>query len=144
MDSIAIGNLAESSAWVSVGSSAAPELARLTGERLAQRISQGQFKSEDVENIAKRRLTLVHGDLLTNSSRLEKLRLLCQLFDVDLKLGRVTSHRPLIGPVIVLAKRMLFPLAKVMFKESFKQQRDFNAAVIALLADLANEEGRSQ
>ena len=84
-------------------------------------------------------MKLCDGSLKLSKKRLEKLRRLCQLWEVNLKPAEITSHRKVIGPLIVAVKKLVYPILKVLLKETIKQQRDFNAAAVALIADLANE-----
>lgn len=104
-----------------------------------QRISKGEYKSEDARYIEKLPVSIVGGALAVDDRVLEKLRRLCQLWDVEMKPVKITSHRKVIGPFIVFAKKLIFPLLKVFLKEPLRQQRDFNAAAIALLAELSNQ-----
>ncbi|MCB0353122.1 MAG: hypothetical protein KDD64_06335, partial [Bdellovibrionales bacterium] len=71
---------------------------------------------------------------------LEKLRRLCQLWNVRLlPQEKITSHRPLIGPVIVAVKKAIFPIVRYILKDVLHQQRSFNAAAIQLLAEIASD-----
>ena len=71
---------------------------------------------------------------------LDKLRRLCQLWDVDLRCSGITSHRPVLGPFIVAMKKLFYPFLRVFLKDALQQQRDFNAAAVSLLADLASKQ----
>lgn len=39
---------------------------------------------------------------------------------------------------------MVFPVIRVLLKDSFKQQRDFNAAAVSMLAELLNRQTNSK
>lgn len=125
------------SPWLTVTGEAAPELECAGQEAVARRISAGHYRATDVDYILRLNLPVVEGALNVTDRQLEKLRRLCQLADVDLVPARITSHRAYIGPLIVAAKKVLFSILKVLFKDTLRKQRDFNAAVISYLAESA-------
>ena len=86
----------------------------------------------------------VKGVLQVSNDQLEKLRRLCQVWDVDIRPGEITSHRPIIGRVIVAGKKLLFPVIRALLKNYLSQQREFNAAAISLLADLCSRNSASR
>ena len=59
---------------------------------------------------------------------------------------RVTSHRPVIGPAIVFAKRrLILPLVRWLFEyadENFRRQDYLNRVVMACLEELAIDNAR--
>lgn len=118
------------------------ELARLLLSRALQRRTDKGYTEKDVEYIRNYKQELIDKDLEIGEKDLERLRSLCKLWDVELKYSEITSHRPLIGPLIVAAKRMLFPVLKVLLKDSFKQQREFNAQTISMLTEMLNREAQ--
>ena len=124
--------------WIVVGGEAAPELSRQLSESVARRISEGKYTQKDIEIVSKIELPLIDGKLNVNAKDLEKLRELCKLWDVDLKPLHISSHRKFIGPVIVAAKKLFYPFVRAIFKESHKQQREFNAATISMIAEILN------
>ncbi len=107
--------------------------------RCNARIQDGIVKEADVSNIRNRTLDLIPKDLSVNAVTLEKLRRLCQLWEVDIRVSEITSHRKYIGPVVVKVKKMLFPIIRFFMKDLIREQRDFNAASIELLAELCNQ-----
>lgn len=125
--------------WIEVCGSDRAELGTEVRQRVASKISQGRFRSEDVDYIARIDRRLVEGTLNIDAVRLEKLRRLCQLWEVELKIGEITSHRKLVGPLIVACKKLLLPMLRMLFKDTLRQQRDFNAAAISLLTELCQE-----
>lgn len=122
-------------AWISAPALTDINLQEQVFERVASRIAAGKFRAADIEYIRRLSMPAVKGSLQLSDVQLEKLRRICQLAEVDLVPARITSHRPLIGPVIVAAKRVLFSILKVLLKDTLRKQRDFNAAVIAFLAE---------
>ncbi len=125
--------------WIkSVGVPAA-DLERLVYDRVAERIDQGNFRAADLDYIKRLNMPAVKGALELSGIQLEKLRRLCQLAEVELVPARISSHRPVIGPVIVAAKKVLFSILKVLLKDTLRKQRDFNAAVISFLAETGSK-----
>ena len=105
----------------------------------AKRINDTRLTTQDVENIQSRQMDVIPKSLSLDPIRLEKLRRLCQLWEVDIRIGEITSHRKYIGPVIVKAKQLMFPVMRFMLKDLIREQRDFNSASIQLMASLCNE-----
>lgn len=116
------------------------DLAEDLSSAVDARISNGEFSSQDISNIQDRDLSVIKGTLTLSDEKLEKLRRLCQVWDIDIRPASITSHRKIIGPVIVGIKRALFPIVRFFLKDLIREQRDFNAAAITLLADLSNSE----
>jgi hypothetical protein len=59
---------------------------------------------------------------------------------------RVTSHRPLLGPIIVFFKRrILLPLTRTLFEycqDNFRRQERMNAVLMACIEELAIENAK--
>jgi hypothetical protein len=125
--------------WLNIRGKDAPDIAEALEQSVNAKVAAGKFRREDIEYIARIDRQLVKGTLDVSDSRLEKLRRLCQLWEVDLKAGEITSHRRIIGPFIVAFKKLLLPMVRVLFKDTLRQQRDFNAATISLLTELSQE-----
>ena len=102
------------------------------------KVAAGEYLQKDLNYLSNLKRPVLDGVLAVSDERLEKLRRLCQLWAVDLTPAKISSHRKFIGAIIVAAKRAIYPFLKVLLKDSFAQQRDFNAAAIALLTDLAS------
>lgn len=132
-------------AWFQVCSADAPELQRAVEASAAARIAAGKYTAADEHYIAQLDLSLVPaGSALTISPlRLELLRKLAALWDFDFHPVAVTSHRPVVGKLIVALKRMLLPMLKALLKEPMRRQRQFNAALMELLTDIASEQHRA-
>jgi len=106
--------------------------------RVQDKLSRGEYSLEELDHVARVDLNPIKGELYISDKRLEKLRRLCQVWDVDLRIDKITSHRKFLGPLIVAFKRLLLPVVRVLLKNFIAQQREFNAAVVSLLADLSN------
>jgi hypothetical protein len=105
--------------------------------RVQERIAAGKYSAGDIAYIAKMSARVTADKLDVSYQTLEKLRRLCQLWDVDLRPGGISSHRKILGPAIVAAKRLFYPVLRVFMKDFIRQQRSFNAAVISVLAELS-------
>lgn len=138
MDTTATEAATGGGVWLTMGGEADEALARTLESRVAQRISAGAYSIDNVKYIAKMHLWLCTSTLSVSDETLEKLRRLCQLWDVDVRVREISSHRKFVGPVIVAVKKILFPIVRVLLKDFIRQQRSFNAAAIAVLADVAN------
>ncbi len=131
--------------WLTVpGKDNSSELARSIRARVEKKIAAGEFTADEVAYIAKVDLSVVKGDLKVSDENLERLRRLCALWDIDLKVFSISSHRKILGPVIVTFKKILFPILRVFLKECIKQQRAFNAEVISYLACVSREQNEKQ
>lgn len=121
------------------GTESSSEMAQRLEDQVSQKVAAGKFKREDQHYVRDVNFMPVRENLHISQERLEKLRRLCQLWEVELAPPReISSHRPFVGPLIVAAKKMMFPILRVFLKDTLRKQRDFNAAAIALLADVAN------
>lgn len=114
-------------------------LAEDLSRRKERRIAGGEFTQQDVLNIRNRPLDFLSKNLEMSPERLEMLRKLCQLWDVDIRPAMISSHRKVLGPIVVRVKKLLFPLVRFFLKDLIREQRAFNAAVITILSDICNE-----
>lgn len=123
--------------WIVVIGEEAKDLAFLCAERKQTRVSSKEYSEDDIKYIAKLSFlpSLTGGEI--SDERLRQLKRLSECWDVELRLGEITSHRRFIGPIIVGVKKLLFPMLKSMLSETMKQQRRFNAEVISVLTDLS-------
>ena len=123
--------------WIRIEGADQPELAGRLKARLDRKVRADEVNLDEIRRVEK--LTfLPAGKIELGGESLDKLRRLCQLWDIDLRCQGISSHRPLIGPLIVAIKKLLYPVLKVFLKDTLQQQRDFNAAAVSLLADLAS------
>ncbi|NLF24908.1 MAG: hypothetical protein GX589_04525 [Deltaproteobacteria bacterium] len=124
--------------WIKVAGADDPLLESELDQKVEAAVRAGKYSQGDVAYIARMNLNISPGRLEVSDHTLHQLRSLCQLWDVDIRLREIKSHRPLVGPIIVALKRMLYPALRVLLKDFIRQQRSFNAAVVALLGDLSN------
>ena len=125
--------------WLSIAGADSPELAAELERRVEEKISAGKFNRDNIKYIEKLDRSVISGDLEVSDQSLERLRRLCELWDVDLKILGISSHRRILGPFIVAAKKMLFPILRAFLKDFIAQQRAFNAEVISYLAFISKK-----
>jgi hypothetical protein len=128
-----------STVWLSVCGEVDAELEARAAARLAELQVRGQCAIAEQEHVQGLTLGPAQEGFATSPYRLELLRRLCQIYSVDVKEREISSHRRIVGPLIVGVKKLLFKVVKVLLGPTFKHQRDFNAVTVSLLIDLCNE-----
>lgn len=136
------GSVEES--WLVVMGRPELELSRSLTANVKERIARREFTWQQVRDIAHYptmpQLDFESYDknvaLTLNRAELDQLRHLCRIWDIELRPERIESHRKFIGPFIVLGKKLFARVMRVLLKDLIKQQREFNAAVITLIAKL--------
>lgn len=128
--------------WISICGDAAEDYARSLRERVQARLTAGQFRADEIDFISSADFSVVQDRLLVSERELNVMRRLCQSWQVELRPMNITSHRKVIGPLIVGVKRLVYPLLQVLLKDFIKQQRDFNASAISMLGHLLQERSR--
>jgi hypothetical protein len=122
--------------WITVCGQGAPELEASVSAKIKERLAHGEFTEQDmriVADLGKRKDAL---RLNLSDAKLERIRRLCQLWDIELRPPhQITSHRRIVGPLIVGLKKLVYPILRVLLKDLIRQQRDFNGSVIAYLAE---------
>ena len=130
--------------WLTVCGQSSPELETRISSKIKQRLADGQFTEQDmrvVADLGKRKDEL---RLSISDAKLERMRRLCQLWDIELRPPHhITSHRKLVGPFIVAAKKLVYPILRVLLKDLIRQQRDFNGSVIAYLTEAEAKKAES-
>ncbi len=124
--------------WLEVCGDRRTDIDASLREAAREHLALKGYTQKDVEYVAGLERPIFDGTLRLSSPELEKLRLLCRLCEVRLKPQRISSHRPVVGKIIVAVKRALFPIVEVFMKDALRQQRDFNAAVVTLLTELTS------
>ena len=125
--------------WLIVAGVKDSNLENVLNERVQNHIAAKHYTANDIKYISMLKLALCRGDLIVSDEVLEQLRRLCQLWNIKLKPQNITSHRKIIGPFIVAFKKVFFAVLSVLLKDVIREQRTFNANVIALLATAVNE-----
>lgn len=128
--------------WLAVLGEEDRELAERCGSRVSAARDRGDFTIEDQKYIDSLRLDAVADRLDVSDEILERLRRMCQCWNVELRSGEITSHRKFVGPLIVAGKRLVYPLLRALLRDTLREQRRFNAEALSLLAELASSSTR--
>jgi len=134
-----MGSPLQRSDWLQVMGEKDTELRQRAEDGVAQKLAASIYTPDEMERIRRLDASLVDEEIGLDEVALGKLRRLCQIWDVDIRVTHISSHRPIIGPVIVFCKRLFLPILRFLLKDSLRQQRDFNATAISLLADIASK-----
>lgn len=121
-----------------VNGKSSPELEAEVKKKVSERIEAGKYRREDVEYVKNLDLFPIKDASNLDSEMLERLRRISEVWEVRLGYDEITSHRPVLGPIIVAIKKIIFPLVSLVLKKPIEQQRRFNAEVVSLLAKLAS------
>lgn len=127
----------ETQLGITVCGKAAPDLDRQLVARRAARLASGKLQEDTVRDIEETTFRPVPEGSELDDDSVERLRRLCQLWDVTLRPHAISSHRPVIGPVIVFFKRILLRAMQFLLKDTLHQQRSFNAEVIRALSEMS-------
>jgi len=106
-------------------------------ERLADRRARGILQTDEVDRVSREALHTFDGD----DAASEIFRRCCVTWEVD-RVTPITSHRPVIGPVLVAVKRVVRRLLRFQLEPHLSRQRDFNWNLLLLLRELLERERR--
>jgi hypothetical protein len=100
-------------------------------ERLQARVASGLLTPDEIERVTSARVRLlpVGGELS------EAFRRCCIAWEVD-RPERLTSHRPLVGPLLVLAKRAVRRLLRFQNQAAIARQQEFNRNLLVVLGEV--------
>lgn len=127
----------ETQLGVTVCGDAAPDLDRQLLARRAAHLASGKLLEATIRDIEETTFRPVPEGRELDDDSVERLRRLCQLWDVTLRPHTLSSHRPVIGHVIVFFKRILLRVMQFLLKDTLHQQRSFNAEVIRALSEMS-------
>jgi hypothetical protein len=105
--------------------------------RLAGRYARGVIDRDEVARVAAMRLHTFEGD----EGASEIFRRCCVTWDVDRELP-ITSHRAVVGPLLVTVKRFARRLLRFLTEAQLSRQRDFNWNLLLVLRELLERERR--
>ena len=125
--------------WIKIAGSSDVTLAKEIAADVADLIARNQMPVNEPERVAELSTAISRGAFMASFERMELLRGLCQIYSAGIRSEKITSHRKLIGPVIVFMKKGIFRVVSALLGPTFQLQRDFNAGVIRILGDLCNE-----
>lgn len=130
----------ENASWLKVALSDTTALERALSAKIDALTLSGAMPAGEVERVACVNTAITRRDtFVVTPERLELLRGLCQLYSAGIRAEEIRSHRPWIGPIIVFIKKGIFRVISALLGPTFQYQRQFNAGVIRLLGDLANQ-----
>lgn len=135
--------MSQAQSWITLCGEPAPLISADLEARVQARLQSKEFRQDELDYVRTATYLPIAGDLQVTENELNVLRRLCQSWDIELRPLTITSHRPIIGPVIVAVKKILFPLVQVFLKDLIRQQRDFNSSAIALMGALVSERKRN-
>ena len=121
---------------------------RITGEmgraaaerveaRLADRYARGILDPAEVERVSTIRLHTFEGEEAAS----EIFRRCCVTWEVD-RVPPITSHRPVVGPLLVALKGIVRRLLRFQTEAQLSRQRDFNWNLLLVLRDLLERDRR--
>jgi hypothetical protein len=105
--------------------------------RLADRLARGILDHEEIARVSAMPLRTFAGDDASS----EIFRRCCVTWEVD-RVPPLTSHRPLIGPLLVALKRVARRLLRFQTEVQFSRQRDFNWNLLLVLRELLERDRR--
>jgi len=106
-------------------------------KRLAERYERAVIDRDEVARVAAMRLHTFEG----SEAASEIFRRCCVTWEVDRE-TTITSHRPVIGPVLVAVKRLARRLLRFLTEAQLSRQRDFNWNLLLVLRELLERERR--
>jgi len=105
--------------------------------RLADHYARGVIDRDEVARVAAMPLHTFAGDEAAS----EIFRRCCVTWDVDRELP-ITSHRAVVGPLLVAGKRFARRLLRFLTEAPLSRQRDFNWNLLLVLRELLERERR--
>ncbi len=105
--------------------------------RLAERLARGILDRDEIARVSTMPLRTFVGD----DAASEIFRRCCVTWEVD-RVPTLTSHRPLVGPLLVAVKRVARRLLRFQTEAQFSRQRDFNWNLLLVLRELLERDGR--
>ena len=125
--------------WISTPAGVASSLGGELSGAVEARVREGKYSEDDAYYVSHLDLTVCEQSLDLQKEELEAIQKLCRLWDVELRPREVSSHRKIVGPIIVAAKKALYPILSIFMKDLIRQQRTFNGEVVSLVTNLANK-----
>lgn len=126
--------------WLKICGQSDPQLEQALAQEALSACRKHNFELHSLDHIKRldRGITLSgpNGPAL-EEDLVERLRMLSRDWEVDISGFQITSHRKIIGPLIVAVKRIVLAMLKGLLKNSFDKQRNFNAQVVEMLAELS-------
>lgn len=99
--------------------------------RVAERKARGILTPEEITRVSQMKLRTFAGDRIAS----EAFRQCCITWEADRPVP-LTSHRPIVGGLIVAAKKGLRRTLRFLNEPHLARQRDFNWNLLLVLRDL--------
>ena len=105
------------------------EILEKISENLNARLTDAtSYTVEEIERVSRLDRRLFPAKFRLTSADSERIRALCALSKTEIDpLRGITSHRPLIGPLIVGAKRLLWRSFKPLLDQTFDGIQEYNS-----------------
>lgn len=120
--------------WIRVQGAAAPQLEYEVGDAVRMKLEARCYSQEELHHVATFDAYPLSGPIDASPEEIDLLRRLCSHWYIKLQPSIVTSHRRFSGWAIVRVKRLLFRMLEGLLAGALREQREFNAAAIALFA----------
>ncbi|MDD2942715.1 MAG: hypothetical protein PHC51_07100 [bacterium] len=119
-------------------------------DKLSERIDQcltarlqdsgGTYNKTEIHDITHKKTTLVPTGTILSQESSERLRALSKLAQFQLRpASQITSHRRLLGPVIVFFKKLTWPIIHIHLKETFAGIQELSAWSVVTMAKQESE-----
>lgn len=102
--------------------------------------SGGSYNKVEIHDITHKKTTLVCASTTLTLESSERLRALSKLAQFQLRpASQITSHRKLLGPLIVFLKKLTWPVIQIHLKETFAGLQELAAWSVVTMAKQENE-----
>jgi hypothetical protein len=115
-------------------------------ERLERRLSKSSdYSAKEIQEIDELNPYLFPANFRLEKADAAAIRSICTLSQTELKPARsITSHRKLIGPIIVAIKKATWPMIKFHLTDSFKGIGQFNSWAVHTICKLLSDQRQLQ
>ena len=104
-----------------------PDVSAALANRLA---SAPNYSAEEINEVSSTAINLTKNIKDIDEKSFERLRSLAKLSQTELKPSSISSHRKIIGPIIVTIKKLVWPFIHAQLKDSFNSNKEFNAMML--------------
>jgi len=120
------------------------QLMQRAEEALKQRVAADpHYTFQEIDEVERCSKQLFARDFPLSEEATERFRYLARFAQFELRPTFLRSHRPIIGPVIVTAKRIAWRVLSALLKDAVRGQQLYNYAVIRNLATLEQNQTRA-
>lgn len=108
---------------------------RLKSNLSTRLVHTSEYSEKEIEAIERVSSKFFSSDYVLDEDTSSLFRHLTMFSQQSLDLSiNITSHRPIIGPIIVRLKKMFWPLIYHMLKKRFETLEEFSSGVVTILA----------